>query len=687
MKSYRTEQIRNVGLFSHGGAGKTSLVEAMLFTAKAINRLGRVDDGTTVSDFDADEVKRRNSVNTSVAPCEWKDSKLNLLDAPGLADFVGETLSAMRVADNALILIDATGGVEVGTEIVWNQAAERKIPRFLFINKLDRENASFQNALESAQEAFGPNLVALQLPIGKESGFSGVVDLIAQKAYIYNNKSRDGKFEEAPIPDELVGQADAAREKLIERIVEANDELMLRYLDGDLISSEELCATLNKAVVSGSLVPVLCGSATLNIGVSQLLDTLVLAAANPLQAPIEEGVKCEASGPLAALIFRTTVDPYGKLSYFRVYSGSLKSDSTTFNASKGKAERIGQLFHPRGKEQVSVQVIEAGDIGVTVKLQDTSTGDTLCAQDNLLRIESAKYPSPLFRASIKPKTKADLDKMGLALNRLVDEDPTITVARDVYTGETIVSGMGESHVQVAAEKLSRKFGVEVTTELPKVPYRETIMGSSKAEYKHKKQTGGHGQYGHVFLEVSHVEEGDFQFTESVVGGSVPRNYIPAVEKGVREALGEGLLAGFPVINIRVNLYDGSYHPVDSSEMAFKLAASQAFKKGALSARPVLLEPIYTIKVTVPDNFMGDVMGDMNSVRRGRVLGMEQLGNGFTVIEAQAPLAEIQRYATDLRSLTQGRGTFAMQMSHYEQVPQNIADHVVADVKREEAFVH
>ncbi len=686
MKSYRTEQIRNVGLFSHGEAGKTSLAEAMLFNAKAINRLGRVDDGTTTSDFDLDEVKRQDSVNTSVLPCEWKECKLNLLDAPGKADFIGETLSAMRVADSALILIDATGGVEVGTDIVWNQAAERGIPRFIFINKLDRENANFYNALEAAQASFGSNVLPLQLPIGKESGFQGVVDLITQKAYNYG-KNRDGKSEEAPIPADLQADATTAREKLVERIVEADDDLMMRYLDGDTITTEELCATLNQAVVNGSIFPVLCGSATLNIGVVQLMDIVALAAPNPLQAHPEESVKCDPAAPLAALVFKTTVDPYGKLTYFKVYSGTIKSDTSVFNATKGKPERIGQLFHIRGKEQLPTQQVEVGDIGAVVKLQDTATGDTLAAPDATQQLKATSFPAPLYRASIKPKTKADLDKMGVALNRLIDEDPTIHVARDLYTGETIVSGMGESHVHVAAEKLHRKFGVDVTTELPKVPYRETIMGSSKAEYKHKKQTGGHGQYGHVFLEVSHTESGDFEFTETVVGGSVPRNYIPAVEKGVREALGEGLLAGFPVINIKVNLYDGSYHPVDSSEMAFKMAASQAFKKGALAAKPVLLEPIYTLKVTVPDGFMGDVMGDLNSARRGRVLGMDQLGNGFTVVEAQAPLSEVQRYATDLRSLTQGRGIFTMEMSHYEPVPANVVDQVIANARKEELAVH
>jgi elongation factor G len=686
MRSYRTEQIRNVGLFSHGGAGKTSLTEAMLFTGKVINRLGRVDEGGTVSDFDPDEVKRKQSVNTAVAPCEWQDVKLNLIDAPGYADFVGETLGAMRVADSALILLDATGGVEVGTDMVWNYAARRNIPRFLFINKLDRENANFYNALEAAQNAFGSNVVALQLPIGKESGFKGVVDLITMQAFVYNN-TRDGKFDKTDIPADLQADAATYREKLVERIVEADDELMMRYLDGESIGADELCATLNKAVAGESIFPVMCGSALQNIGVSQLLDILAVAAPNPLQSNATDDVKVDAAQPLRILVFKTTADQHvSKLTYFKVLQGTLKSDSSVANLSKGAVERIAQVYAVRGKEHLPVGSVEAGDIGLITKLQVTQTGDTLAANESLTALTGVTYPQPLFRAAIKPKTKADLEKMGTALNRLLEEDPTITVIRDVHTGETIMSGMGESHVQITAEKLHRKFGVDVTVELPRVPYRESITGGSKAEYKHKKQTGGHGQYGHVLIELRQCED-DFSFTESVVGGTVPRNYIPAVEKGIREILPEGPLAGYPVVNVHVNLYDGSYHTVDSSEMAFKIAAQQAFRKAMLDARPVLMEPVCDLKVTVPDSFVGDVMGDLTSARRGRVMGMDQQGNGFTTIEAQAPLAEIQRYATDLRSMTQGRGIFTMEISHYETCPSNVADHVIAAHKKELEAVH
>jgi elongation factor G len=684
MKSYRTEQIRNVGLFSHGGAGKTSLTEALLFGSKTISRLGRVDDGNTVSDFDPDEVKRHISVSTSVAPCEWNDTKINLIDAPGYADFIGEIKSAARVADTALILLDATGGVEVGTEQVWGFTGERNLPRIMFVNKLDRENADFFHVLEAAQNFFGPNVAALQIPVGKESGFRGVVDLISRKAYLYSN-TRDGKFEEADVPADLQAKANELREKLVERIVEADDELMMRYLDGEEIGTDELRANLPRAVASQQLYPVLCGSATANIGIIQLLDFLSLAA----QPPVEEGKACDANAHLSAIVFKTTADPFvGKLTYFKVINGTLKGDGQLYNATKGKSERVGTLYYMRGKEQLPVQTVPAGDIGAVAKLQETATNDTIGEPSGTAELNKISFPSPLYRAAIVPKTKADLEKMGQALARLVEEDPTLHVEREVSTNETILSGMGESHVQVAAERLQRKFGVNVTIDLPKVPYRETILGSSKAEYKHKKQTGGHGQYGHVLIEVSHVEDKDFEFTESVVGGVVPRNFIPAVEKGVREALGEGILAGYPVVNVKVNLYDGSYHPVDSSEMAFKIAASQAFKKGTLQAKPVLLEPVVDLKITVPDNAMGDVMGDINSQRRGRVLGMEQTGNGFTIIEAQAPMAEVQRYATDLRSMTQGRGIFVMTFSHYEPVPQNIAENIIEKAKKEaEAAAH
>lgn len=681
MRTFKTEQIRNVGLFSHGGAGKTSLTEAILFNSKGINRLGRVEDGTTVSDFDPDEIKRHISVSTSLVPAEWNDCKLNLLDAPGFSDFVGEIKSAMRVADCALIVMDATGGVEVGTEQVWNDASKREIPRIIFINKLDRENSNFFNAYEQAQQVFGSSVLTTQLPIGKESGFRGIIDVLEQKAYIYGN-AHDGKFQVEDVPADMQADAQSHREKLVERIVEADDELMMRYLDGEEIGLPELKAIMMKAVHSGKVVPVACGSATANMGIMQLMDLLAAVAPSPLQAPQEKSIAPDANGPLEALVFKTVADPYGKLSYLKVISGTLKSDTHVWNINKAHDERIGQLQIIRGKEQQPITELVAGDLGVIVKLIDTTTGDTLTTPDKGVQLDGVEFPEPLFQAAAKPKTKADLEKLGAALSRLIEEDPTIHVSRDPETGETIVSGMGESHIQVCIERMHRKSGVDVTVDLPRIPYRETVQTSAKAEYKHKKQTGGHGQYGHVHLEIKPCDA-EFEFTESVVGGVVPRNFIPAVEKGVREVLAEGLLAGFPVVNIHVNLFDGSYHPVDSSEMAFKIAAGQAFKKAALAAKPVIMEPVVDLKITVPDTNMGDVMGDIGSNRRGRVLGMEPLGNGFTVIEAQAPLAEVQRYATDLRSQTQGRGIFVMSMSHYEAVPALVAEKIIEAAKQNE----
>ena len=701
MKGYSADRIRNIGLFSHGGAGKTTLTEAMLYGSKAISRLGRVDEGTTTADFDPDEIKRRMSVSLSLAPCEWNATKINIVDAPGYADFVGEIAEAMRAIDTAVILIDATGGVEVGTEQVWQQAAARNIPRILFINKLDRENANFENVLAGAKASFGGAVVALHLPIGHESGFSGMVDLLTGKAYMFSlpsGGSRDASkvsYSETDIPADMQDAVVAAREQLVERVVEADDDLMTRYLDGQTIANPELAAALAKGVAAGTVVPVLVGSALNTIGATHLLDVLVAYAPSPAACAAQKGtdgeaevsIACDSADVPTALVFKTSADQFGKQTFLRVYSGALKSDSYVRNSTKGKDERLGTLYFMRGKEQVATDHIEAGDIGIVLKMAETTTGDTLTAQGGTRSVEAIQFPAPLFSAAIHAKNRADLDKLGIALQRIVEEDPTLHVSKDPLTGETILAGMGESHIQIAADRMARKFGVNITSELPRVPYRETIMGSAKAEFKHKKQTGGHGQYGHVHLEVSADPEHDFAFSESVVGGVVPRNFIPAVEKGVREALGEGIQSGFPVINIRVNLYDGSYHPVDSSEMAFKIAAAQAFKKGCMSAKPTLLEPLMNLEIVVPESYVGDVMSDMNT-RRGRVLGMDPKGNGFTTITAQAPLSEVQRYATDLRSMTQGRGTFSQSFAHYEQVPQQVAEQIIVHHRQEtEAATH
>ena len=687
MKRYDAQHIRNVGLFSHGGAGKTSLAEALLYAGHATSRLGRVEDGTTVSDWDPDEIKRGISISTSVLPIEWNDHKINVLDAPGYADFFGEVKCAMRVCDTALILIDAAAGVEVGTEQAWKAADEVERPRAFFINRMDRENANFARSLEAAQQAFGPAVVPLQMPIGAEREFSGIIDLLGPTAYQFTD-DREGKRTPIDIPGDLRDAVEQYRTQLIERICETQEDLMLRYLDDDDISVEDFRSGLRSALAAGQIAPVFVGAATTLRGVDLLLDAFVsdFPPPQPTTATATDGatitLEPDPSGPLAALIFKTIADPFvGKLSYFRVYSGTMRSDSHVLDVQRESTERIGQLYVVRGKEQIATTEIPAGDIGAVAKLQSVETGDTLTGEDRPLRLDGITFPEPAFSAAVHPKTKSDLDKMGSALQRLLEEDPTLRFSRDATTGEPLIAGLGESHVQISLERMARKFGVEVETGLPRVAYRETITAPVRGvEYKHKKQTGGHGQYGHVFLDIEPYPDGPFAFEERVVGGVVPKQFIPAVEKGVREALQEGVLAGYPVTNVKVTLTDGSYHPVDSSEMAFKLAASQAFKKGVLAAKPCLLEPIMRLRVTVPEAHMGDVMSDLNS-KRAHVQGMAPDGDGLTTIEALAPAAEIQRYATELRSITQGRGSFTATFDHYEQVPAHIAEGIIAAAKR------
>ncbi len=683
VKEYSLDRIRNVVLLSHGGAGKTSLAEAMLYNTGAIKRLGKVDEGTTISDYDPEEIRRHISVNTSLIPCEWRDHKINLLDTPGYADFVGEMKGATRVADGCIIVVDATSGVEVGTELVWKYADERDLPRLVFINKMDRDNANFGRTLDQLREAFEGNFVPLQLPVGVGEGFEGLIDLVTMKAYV---------GEEKDIPPELLEEARSFQEALVETAAEAEDELIVKYLEGEELTAEEMRRGLAAGTKARSVILVLCGSATQVVGSQTLLDCIVeylpspaereVRARSPLSG-LEEALEVSPISPLAALVFKTFADPYvGKLTYFRVYSGAMESDSRVLNAYRNEEERIGQLFHLRGKEQEAVKSISTGDIGAVAKLQATSTGDTLCDKDRPLLLPEIDFPHPVYSATIKPKTKADLDKMGTALARLVEEDPTLRVSREQDTRETILSGMGESHVEIAARRLERKFGVEIETGVPKVPYKETIRSTTSAEGKYKKQTGGHGQYGVVQLRLEPLPRGQgFEFVDKIRGGAIPHNFIPAVEKGLKEAIQTGVLAGYPAIDFRAILYDGKYHPVDSSEMAFKIAASLGFKKAMEEANPVLLEPIMKLAITVPEGFMGDVLGDLNS-KRARVMGMDQSG-GLSVITAQAPLAEIQRYATDLRSMTQGRGYFTMEFDHYEEVPDHTAQEVIARARAEQ----
>ncbi len=693
MKQYPADHIRNVGLFSHGGAGKTSLAEALLFDTKAITRLGRVEDGNTVSDFDPDETKRHISVSASVIPIEWRDTKINVIDAPGYADFLGDVKSALRVVDAAIILMDASAGVEVGTEQAWKLAEDQGIPRMIFINKMDRENADFDTALTSAREAFGKSVAPIQFPIGREKSFKGFVDLLGEQSLLFHD-NHDGGFETGPIPEECAGECETYRRQLVEAIAEHDEELMMRYLEDDPISNDELIAGLESCVADGTVVPVLCGSATGNRGAQPLLDSIVSylppASRTTERAQNGEGeieLKANPDGPLAAFAFKTLADPHvGRVTYFRVYSGTFKSNGHALNASKGKPERIGQLFYVRGKDHINTDAVGPGDIGAVGKLATVVTGDTLSDENKPLRLSEISFPGAAFAASVHPKTKADLDKMGQALHKLAEEDPTLVISRDPVSGEMIISGLGEPHVQIALDRMTRRFGVNVDLGLPRVAYRETVSAKTLAEYKHKKQTGGAGQYGHVFLEVEPFHEGDFEFAVQVVGGSVPRNFYPAVEKGVREALEAGPLAGYPVVNVKATLTDGSYHDVDSNEMSFKIAAKEAFKKGVLAAKPVLLEPLMTLRVTVPDSYTGDVMSDLNG-KRAHVSGMEPGTNGTTTIEAVAPAAEIQRYATDLRSITQGRGTFTSEFSHYHPVPVHLADQIREQARLQEAAHH
>jgi elongation factor G len=676
MPSPEVGKIRNVALLSHSGSGKTVLTEALLFTTKAINRMGTVEAGNTVSDYEPEEAKRRSSTQTSLAPCQYNGFKINFLDTPGYADFRGEVVPVLRACEGAIIVISAIAGVEVGTESSWNMCKDRKLPRIIFVNKMDRENADFQRTLNGIQAAFGRSCVPFQLPIGNAQDFKGIVSLL-------------GKGDNAPAS--MKDEAAAARERLIEAVAESDDELANKYLEGQEIKPEELEKALKKAIMRGDLVPVLAGSATQAAGVEELLQMVTSYMPSPLDVGNAEaknpanGEKIELApskdAPLGALVFKTTADPFvGKLSIFRVYSGVFKANSEVWNANKGQSERIGQAYFMRGKTQEPTPEVGPGDIGAVSKLAVTTTGDTLCQKDKPMVFDPIVFPVGFYSMSVSPKTKADLDKMSQALARIVEEDPSLKLSREASTSETLLSGLGDVHLETTVEKIKRKFGTELTLNLPRVPYRETITAVTRSEYKHKKQSGGHGQYGHVLLRLEPRErDSGFEFAHEVVGGSVPREFWPAVEKGVVKSLGEGALAGYPVVDVKVVLYDGSYHDVDSSGMSFEIAAVQAFKKGMLEGRPTLLEPIMKLTVKVPDSNTGDVIGDMNG-KRGRIMGMVPEG-GFTTIEAEVPMAELLRYSSDLRSLTQGRASYSMEFSHYEPVPPAIGQKVVEEAKR------
>jgi elongation factor G len=687
VKEYKAEQLRNIVLLSHGGAGKTSLAEAMLYDSGGVSRLGRVDEGTTASDYDQEEIRRKISVNTSVIPCEWGGHKVNVLDTPGYADFVGEVKGALRAADSALVILDAVSGVEVGTELVWEYADEVGLPRMLFVNKMDRENADFGRAVGQAQASLPGSIVPLQLPVGAQESFEGVVDLVRMKAY------RGEKGEQGDIPESIREQAESAHLKLMEAAAEQEDELLEKYFEEETLTQEEIVRGLAAGVRSGSLVPVLCGSATKNVGVRALLDVVTKYSPSPVDSEgyaatnaatgEEERLEPVVQGPLATLVFKTLADPYvGKLTYFRVFSGAMESDSRVFNASRGEEERLGQLYCPQGKEQNPTERVVAGDIGSVAKLQHTETGDTLCDKDHPLTLPAIEFPAPIFSAAIAPKTKADLDKLGTGLARLTEEDPTLRVDREASTRETVLSGMGESHIDIAARRLQSKFGVEITTAVPKVPYRETISKVGTSQYRHKKQTGGAGQFAEVWLRVEPLPRGTgFEYDSEVREGHISRSFIPSIEKGIKQVLTQGVTSGSPIVDVKAVVYDGKEHPVDSKDIAFQIAGREAFKEAVGNAGPVLLEPIMNLTITIPEGNMGDVLGDLNT-KRARVMGTEQKGHK-TIITAQAPLAEIQGYATDLRSITQGRGVFGMVFSHREEVPRNLTDEIISRAQLEE----
>jgi len=678
-------QIRNVVLLSHQGAGKTSLAEFMLFAAGAIQRLGSVADGTTTSDYDPLEVERHMGINLSLVPIQWQEMKLNLIDTPGYADFIGEVRSGLRVTEGAIIVICAASGVEVGTEQMWSDAEKGNLPRLIFVNKMDRDNADFLSTLKVIQAKLSPKCLPLQLPIGSQKDFQGIIELVTMKAYIGTDS------QETEIPSALREQAEASREKLVEAAVEVDDELINKYLEGESINNEEIFAAIKKSTIAGKLVPVFVGSALKGLGTQQILNGICSYLPSPEEKDAivaknvstgdQEEIKPDSESPLSSLVFKTTADPYvGKLSYFRVYSGVISSNSQVWNANKNSMERIGQLFNMLGKNQQPVPQVVAGDIGAVARLSLTTTGDTLCAREHPVILPGIEFPKANFSMAIQPQAKTDLDKMSTVLPRICEEDPSLQTRREADTNEFIISGGGDNHLEITREKIRRKFGVEVKLDLPKIPYKETITMSTKAEYKHKKQTGGHGQYGHVLLELEPLPRGaGFEFAEKIFGGAIPQNYIPSVEKGVNEAKQEGILAGYPVVDVKVSLYDGSFHAVDSSDIAFKIAGAQALKKGLSQGQPVLVEPIMNLTITVPEAYTGDITSDLNT-KRGRVLGMNP-ANGINVIEAQAPYAELLRYALNLRSLTQGRGSFVMEFDHYEEVPAHLSQKIIAERKK------
>ncbi len=689
MKVYSGSEIRNIAIVGHNDTGKTTLVSQLLFNAGAQTRLGRVEDGTTITDFDPDEIERKHSISSAVAFVEWKDTKVNLLDAPGFGIFIMEAKAAMRVADSTVIVVSGVTGVEVTTEKVWKFADEFHLPRAIVINKLDRDRASFARTLEALQKKFGKNVVPIQLPIGEEKDFHGIIDLVAMKAYTYHPDG-SGKFETSDIPAELKSEADEWREKLIEKVAEGDDTLMEKFFEQGGLSQEDLIDGMKREIAHHQIYPVLLSSASHNIGGHSLLDAFVslMPAADETKTvdgkdrkgePITFDRRPEAFA--SALVFKTFSDPFsGRVSLFRVYSGTVKSDTAYWNTTRDHEERVGKLQLLQGKQQIPVPELRAGDIGAVAKLKDTYTGDTIAAKDHQIAFDFLHYPEAAIAFAVEPKARGDEDKLGAAIHRIIEEDPTIKFERDAMTKEFLISGQGQLHVEIVVAKLKKKYNVDVVLHPPKVPYRETITRPADAHGRHKKQSGGHGQFADCKITMEPLTRGaDFEFVDEIFGGAIPRQYIPAVEKGIQDARLKGYLAGYPVVDFRVRLKDGQFHDVDSSEMAFKIAGSLAFQDGMEKAKPTLLEPIFHVDITAPSEYVGDIMGDLNS-RRGRVEGVDA-EEEMQAIHARVPLSEMLTYGSTLRSITQGRGSFHMEYSHYEEVPKQFQEKIIAEAKK------
>ncbi len=691
------EKIRNIAVIAHSGAGKTSLVEAILFNAGAIDRMGNIEDGNTTMDYEPEEIARKISISSAIGFCDWKGYRLNIIDTPGFINFIEDTRGCLRVSDGAVVIVSAISGVKAETEKVWKYACEFEVPRIVFINKMDKETANFNRAIGEIEKSFESEAIPLSIPIGEGEGFKGIVDLISLKAYMLDN----GKVVEKEVPDEIKATVDEYRKKLVEKVAESDDALLEKYLEGGELTVDEIMKGIKEGSLTRRFIPVSCGSATINTGISQLIDALILCLPSPSEmskiSPIrginpkdgkEVHRKPAETEPLTSYVFKTIADPYaGKLSIFRVYSGVLKADSTVLNANTGTKERIGQVYYLLGKKHIPVQSVGPGEIAAVVKLKDTNVGDTLCEEHHPVVLQKVKFADPLISYAIAPKSKGDEEKVSVGLHRILEEDPTIQFTRDEESKEMILSGMGQVHLEVTLEKLKRKFGVEVVMKTPKIPYRETIRASAKAQGKYKKQSGGRGQYGDCWIEIEPLPRGGgYEFIDKIVGGVIPQQYRPAVEKGIIETMKEGILAGYPIVDMKVTLYDGSYHSVDSSEMAFKIAGSMALKKAFQDAKPVLLEPIMKAEVIVPDETLGAVIGDLNS-RRGKVQGVEPQAGGNQKILCLVPMAEMLTYANQLQSMTSGRGLYSMEFSHYEEVPGHISQKIIAERQKQKAEEH